>query len=1123
MRLARLPLLVGALALAVASVGCSEKRTTQGGTGGTGGGTGGTGGSPFGETRIYDLQDPEKQPALNTQVVLDDVVVTAVVERRQPDGSYAPQHFFVQEQAGGPYSGIFVRNGSDGQHVVKDVPAVGDVVKLAGTLDEYYERTQIEVLTLDNKGTGTLPTPAVVDPEAIATGGAEQEAWEGVLVQVDDAISTDAAVLDDQGQDRGNFRINTQGRTEGGVLVGTLMRTGYVRVPGDTFTSVVGVLDYAYEESRLEPRFAEDITFTDGTHPGLRDAGEKTVYQLQNPADPAYPHPPATVTVKDVIVTANAGSRIWVQAQAGGPWSGIQVRLPAAVTAPAVGSKVTLSGTYTEYYNNAQIDEATVEVTGTATVPAPVVVETAAIRTGSADAEQWEGVLVQVSDVQNVEDPVNGSDGNDRGDFRVAPIAGGSVENGVVVGHAFDNDYDGTVGDRFRSIVGVLDYTFSEFVLQARGNDDITFEDGTHPSVPHVGVVSIRDLQDESSATFAGTDIGATVEDVVVTGASTSGFFVQETSGDPKFAGIYVRIPNGSGLVAPTVGSLVTVDGKVFEYFTKTQLQATTIETTGTGTLPAPAVVDAVRVATGGPDFEAYEGVLVEVRDVANVQDPVLGTDGSDRGDFRVGPFGGTEGVVVGHIWPDDYEGEVGDRFDALVGIMDFSFDEARLETRGNADITFDDGSHPEPPPASLVTIPQIQDVDAAGHPAVNSTVRVEDAVVTAVGSRGFWIQDTAATSFAGIYVYRPNGSTVQLPTVGKLVDVEGVYVEFNDLSEITVSAVTVTGDGVVPAPVVVTPDEIAGGNRAEELEGVLVEVRGVENTQDPVLGTDGSDRGDFRVQAAGGTGGVVVGTLIGHDYDGTVGDGFQAIAGVLDYSYGAFRLQPRGNEDIILADGSHPGSGGPVVATIYELQDESDANHPASGADVEVRNVVVTALRSNGSFYVAESAGGAFSGIYAYKPSAVSAPALAVGDVVTLVGEYTEYVSSSAPAGSRTLSEIFLTEVRLESAGTGTVQVAEVTATEIAAGNVLAEDYENCLVRVSNVTVSDASGSSFFKAQATVDADTSDEIYIGKLFHTGLSLTLNQQLSSVTGILDDFSGTYRLHPRGDSDLVAAQ
>lgn len=1135
MRMNRLSLLVGAVILSCSLAACSERTTHAGGGGGSGGtgGTGGTGGSPFGDTTVYDLQNPETQPAPNTEVVLKNVVVTAVVERRQGDGTFAPQHFFVQEKEGGPWSGIYIRNGADGAAVVP-APAVGDVVQIAGTLTEYYDRTQVEVLTLEKTGTAEVPAPALLTPEQIATNGADAEAYEGVLVRVENVGVTELQVLDESKQDRGGFRVNTVGQSEGGVVVGTTNRTGYVRAPKDTFAGITGILDFSYEEFRLEPRNADDVSYADGSHPATKDGGERTVYELQDQTNPGYFdwHAPATVTVKNVVVTANAGSRIWVQEQGAKPYSGIQVRLADGQTAPAIGSVVTVTGTYTEYFAVAQIDVATVESTGTAAVPAPQSVTTAEIRTGAESAEQWEGVLVQLADVKNVEFQVKGTDNQWRGDFRVAPISGGT--DSVIVGHIFADDYaskpDCSTGetlcdaqpDQFATLAGVLDYSYSEFRLETRGNDDMTFVGGGHPEAPNVGTVSIAQLQDTSRGDYVGTDVSATVEGAIVTAATTQGFFIEDAAGGP-WSGVYVRIPTGSTVAAPAVGSVVTVSGKVFEYFNKTQLQATAVEVTGTGTLPAATTVDAVAIATGGAEMEKYEGVLVEVKNVSNVEDPVLSNDGKDRGDFRVGPAGGSAGVIVGHLFVDDYNGSVGDTFRSLVGVLDYSFDEARLETRGNADITLGNGSHPTPPEATGVTVFQIQDPNAANKPAVDSSVRITGAVVTAASSKGFWIEETTGGAYSGIYAFLPSGSTATIPAVGKVVTVEGKYKEYFDLSEIEVASVTVTGDGTVPAPAVVTAEQIMnGGARSEELEGVLVKVQNVVNTEDPVLGSDGQDHGDFRVASQGSTGGVVVGKTIGHGYAGNVGDGFQSIVGVVHYAYENFRLEPRGNDDITLADGSHPGTvvtpGG--VVTVFDVQNAAATSHPAVNSQVEVRNVVVTAIKGTSGFYVSEAAGGAFSGIYVFRKGNTQVSDLAVGDVVTVTGKYVEYMANGT---ARELSEIELgtTGTVTRTATGSTVAPIAVTPADIAATGT-GEAYESCLVTVTDLTVNNV-GTSYFKAQRTVDTDLSDEVFIGKVFMPNLALTADQHLTSVTGIVDDFSSTYRLHPRGDFDLVLAQ
>ena len=228
------PIRAGALLLALAFAGCSEERSIRG----DGDGAGGTGGSAPGATTIYDLRNPDHPARPGSPVMLRSVVVTGVVERPNEIGEWVPQHFFVQEQRGGKRSGIYVRNGSDGQPVVTP-PAVGDVVDLAGTFAEYFERAQVEVTSLKNLGPGTVPAPALVDPLAVATGGAEQEDWEGVLVEVRDVVNVEDPVLGTDGVDRGAFRVGPEGGTAG-VIVGTLWRDDYRGKVGDAFRSIVG-------------------------------------------------------------------------------------------------------------------------------------------------------------------------------------------------------------------------------------------------------------------------------------------------------------------------------------------------------------------------------------------------------------------------------------------------------------------------------------------------------------------------------------------------------------------------------------------------------------------------------------------------------------------------------------------------------------------------------------------------------------------------------------------------------------------------------------------------------------------------------------------------------------------
>ncbi|HEY0358742.1 MAG TPA: endonuclease/exonuclease/phosphatase family protein [Mycobacteriales bacterium] len=122
-------------------------------------------------------------------------------------------------------------------------------------------------------------------------------------------------------------------------------------------------------------------------------------------------------------------------------------------------------------------------------------------------------------------------------------------------------------------------------------------------------------------------------------------------------------------------------------------------------------------------------------------------------------------------------------------------------------------GGTAPPPPAA--TPARIHDVQGAAHRSPLTGQRVATSgVVTAVGPRGFWLQDPVgddnpATS-EGVYVFAGARPTV---TRGDAVDVTATVVEFRpsptnlSVTELSTPQVTVTATGVaVPAPVLIGP-----------------------------------------------------------------------------------------------------------------------------------------------------------------------------------------------------------------------------------------------------------------------------------------------------------------------------
>ncbi|MEQ9497690.1 MAG: hypothetical protein RIT81_12550 [Deltaproteobacteria bacterium] len=203
---------------------------------------------PTQQLSIYDLQDiaSPSYPGEGAAVELRDVVVTAIVATGGQAGS-----FYVQEPAGGPYSGIFV-------FLPMGVPAPtvtrGDRVSITGTLEEYFGLTEVVLASLLTRSPGSELTPTIIStPGTIATGGTQAEAYEAVLVEVQQAVVV-SDNPDAPNDDFGEFSVT------GGLRVDDALYRVAPRPPvGATVSWISGVLNYAFENFKLLPRDVDDV------------------------------------------------------------------------------------------------------------------------------------------------------------------------------------------------------------------------------------------------------------------------------------------------------------------------------------------------------------------------------------------------------------------------------------------------------------------------------------------------------------------------------------------------------------------------------------------------------------------------------------------------------------------------------------------------------------------------------------------------------------------------------------------------------------------------------------------------------------------------------------------------
>ncbi len=189
-----------------------------------------------------------------TVVDLRDVVVTTPIAN-------SPRGFFVQEPVyatQAEFSGIWVYLPE--ASMVDDLSGVvtaDALVNVQGTYTEYMGLSEIEIGAASdvvNVGSHEL-LPAIVDPCRVATGGNQQEHYEGVLVRVE-GVEVSNTNPDGPDNDWGEWEVDNCLRID----------DMFHHVEPDEFSEyayIIGVMNYTHENAKLEPRMSADL---DETH-----------------------------------------------------------------------------------------------------------------------------------------------------------------------------------------------------------------------------------------------------------------------------------------------------------------------------------------------------------------------------------------------------------------------------------------------------------------------------------------------------------------------------------------------------------------------------------------------------------------------------------------------------------------------------------------------------------------------------------------------------------------------------------------------------------------------------------------------------------------------------------------
>lgn len=164
-------------------------------------------------------------------------------------------------------------------------------------------------------------------------------------------------------------------------------------------------------------------------------------------------------------------------------------------------------------------------------------------------------------------------------------------------------------------------------------------------------------------------------------------FFIAEQPGG-EYSGIEVYVYNDvtadleSDGELPNLGDVLDLRGEYIEFFGYSQLllhAAGDLSITGAGAVPAPAVVAAADIAKLGAKAENYEGCLVQV-DGATVTGTV-----EQYHQFIVDGVLPVDNLFFAPL--PEPKPPIATQFTALVGLLNYSFDEFTLNPRSCADL----------------------------------------------------------------------------------------------------------------------------------------------------------------------------------------------------------------------------------------------------------------------------------------------------------------------------------------------------------------------------------------------------------------------------------------------------
>jgi len=275
-------------------------------------------------------------------------------------------------------------------------------------------------------------------------------------------------------------------------------------------------------------------------------------------------------------------------------------------------------------------------------------------------------------------------------------------------------------------------------------------------------------------------------------------------------------------------------------------------------------------------------------------------------------------------------------------------------------------------PPPLARSIYQIQyTTDPSGDSPYKDSTVVTSGIVT-VGSKvfssgGFYLQDGDG-AWNGILVYHNADSVGQ----GDSVTVTGKVAEYSGKTEIkdVIELIINNSDNLLPNAVLITPGEV---DTSEAYEGVLVKVVSV------VVVDTMDEFGEWKIA---GSDTCIVDDEGQYTYVPSLGDTLN-VTGIVNYSHGNFKIEPRYDADIIpggvevrLTDLSavpaafslsqnYPNPFNPVTQISFSLPERSEVRLSVYNISGQKVAELVNGIMNSGIHWVSWRAGGLASGVF--------------------------------------------------------------------------------------------------------------------------------------------------------------